>query len=168
MQLVHYFRKTQPHEFPHYLNENNDLTYIRGGTANKPANVFWLSMLDGRSNWSSFMQGELEADDELTQIWDLEQPMVFSTTSEAKLLTIESFDDVPSGALLRRDYRNTWGEEEPYTIIQWEKLREMGYSGAIVKGDANLQPEDKMRHINAHEWDVDSVVIWDPKAIQIS
>ena len=154
--------------FPTYLKDDNELTYLRGGIANKPGNVFWLSMVDGRSNWASFMQGELDPSDELTQLWDFEQPMMFSTTPEAKLLTIESFDDVPTEALLRRNYKNEWGEEEPYTIIQWEKLREMGYSGAIVKGDANLQPMDEIRHINAHEWDVDSVVIWDPKAIRVS
>ena len=173
MNLVHYFKKAEPHMFdPSQLT--GDMTYLRGGLANKPNNVFWLSEVGGKNTWEDLQK----EDPKLFELWDMEQPMHFKTTSSAQLLKIDSLSDVPEEFLTKKGYRQNpyTDNKDTYTIIDWDAIKRAGYSGAIVSGTANLEPMDVNRNkginnaidVMEKTWEVDSVVIWDPKAIEIS
>ena len=132
----------------------------------KPKGGLWASPVDSIFGWKDWCEGEDFHTDRL-KTWTK-----FKISPEAKILVINSYDDLVEVA---RKYSERRFDLSPYDsdrVLKFVKMQEDGYSGVFLTYRGHRENHliwDRRSPVccGLNTWDCESIILFDPEVIEI-
>lgn len=126
-----------------FCNQNNFL--------NKPPIGLWASPVNGHLTWKDWCEAEDFHTDRL------DKSFTFTLTDSAKVLMVRSMDDA-------KEYIMTMLDKYHTRFVDFEKIMRNFDAMELCHDDNYMELHSYPGMFNS--WDVDSIVVWNPKVVR--